>query len=277
MQMPGRKFSAGNLYRYGFQNQETDQELWGGAIFFKYRLEDPRLNRFFSPDPLSPNFPHNSPYAFSENRLIDGIEFEGLEVVLVNNAGLNKIIYSAGMKEKDKKAIHVFAHANPRLIANGKGTSVVRYPDAVSFKKMLDEKSDQWRGKKTGEQTVIVLHACESGKSVVDEFGNEVKPIAMKISEAKEFKDVIVIAPDEEIVFTSEKDKPETAKEVGPRKLQKQPDGSFKIIGMGNWHIFKNGNQIDIKPGDWNPADYPNPAKSTTVSSTKPIGKVADK
>jgi hypothetical protein len=82
MLMPGRKYQAGSgSYRYGFQNQETDNELWGGAVSFKYRVEDPRLVRFFSVDPLTGKYPHNSPYAFSENRLIDGIELEGLEFI----------------------------------------------------------------------------------------------------------------------------------------------------------------------------------------------------
>jgi hypothetical protein len=40
---------------------------------------NPRVGRFFAVDPLAPKYPHNSPYAFSENRLIDGVELEGLE------------------------------------------------------------------------------------------------------------------------------------------------------------------------------------------------------
>jgi hypothetical protein len=80
MTMPGRKYQVGSgSYRYGFQNQETDKELWEGAVSFKYRVEDPRLVRFFSVDPLASDYPHNSPYAFAENRLLDGIELEGLE------------------------------------------------------------------------------------------------------------------------------------------------------------------------------------------------------
>jgi RHS repeat-associated protein len=71
-------------YRYGFQNQEHDNELWSGAVSYKYRVEDPRLGRFFSVDPLAAKYPHNSVYAFSENRVIDGVELEGLEVILVN-------------------------------------------------------------------------------------------------------------------------------------------------------------------------------------------------
>jgi len=42
-------------------------------------MHDPRVGRFFAVDPLTKKYPHNSPYAFSENRVIDGIELEGLE------------------------------------------------------------------------------------------------------------------------------------------------------------------------------------------------------
>lgn len=70
-------------YRYGFQGQEKDDEIKGdgNSINYKYRMHDPRLGRFLSLDPLAKNFAHNSPYAFSENRVIDGIELEGAEYV----------------------------------------------------------------------------------------------------------------------------------------------------------------------------------------------------
>jgi RHS repeat-associated protein len=78
------KSCAGD-YGYGFQGQEKDDE-WkgeGNSINYKYRVHDPRLGRFLSIDPLSSKYPWNSSYAFSENRVIDGVEFEGLEVVLL--------------------------------------------------------------------------------------------------------------------------------------------------------------------------------------------------
>ena len=56
------------VQRYGFQGQEEDQELWEGAVTFKYRVEDARLGRFFSVDPLFRDYPYNSCYVFSENR-----------------------------------------------------------------------------------------------------------------------------------------------------------------------------------------------------------------
>lgn len=80
MLMPGRNESSSD-YRYGFQNQETDDEIKGkgNSSNFKYRMHDPRISRFLSLDPLSPSYPSSSPYGFAENRVIEGIELEGLE------------------------------------------------------------------------------------------------------------------------------------------------------------------------------------------------------
>ena len=49
---------------------------------YTFRMHDPRVGRFFARDPLSTSYPHNSTYAFSENKVIQFIELEGLEVYL---------------------------------------------------------------------------------------------------------------------------------------------------------------------------------------------------
>ena len=84
MTMPGRNYSNtafSDKYRYKFQGQEGDGELLGdgNSYAFKYRIHDARLGRFFSIDPLYKDYPWNSPFAFSENRLVDSRELEGLE------------------------------------------------------------------------------------------------------------------------------------------------------------------------------------------------------
>jgi RHS repeat-associated protein len=80
--MESRSVSS-EAYRFGFQGQEKDPE-WtgqqGSHLAFKYRIHDARIGRFLSIDPLTKDYPWNSPYAFSENRVIDKIEFEGLEM-----------------------------------------------------------------------------------------------------------------------------------------------------------------------------------------------------
>ena len=75
--------------RYLFQGQEMDNEVKGegNSVNFSFRMHDPRLGRFFAIDPLTKKYPHNSPYAFSENRVLDGIELEGLEAFFIH--GMN--------------------------------------------------------------------------------------------------------------------------------------------------------------------------------------------
>jgi RHS repeat-associated protein len=90
MQMPGRHGNTGD-YRYGFQGQETDDEITGSEshVAFTYRVHDARLGRFLSVDPLAPDYPHNSPYAFSENNVIAMIELEGLEATAGDNNSMS--------------------------------------------------------------------------------------------------------------------------------------------------------------------------------------------
>ncbi|BDD06798.1 RHS repeat-associated core domain-containing protein [Aureibacter tunicatorum] len=84
--MIGRTFDSGG-YRYGFQGQEQDDET--GLVNYKYRMHDPRIGRFFAVDPLAPDYPWNSPYAFSENVVIDHVELEGLEKIFYQLASGN--------------------------------------------------------------------------------------------------------------------------------------------------------------------------------------------
>ena len=88
MLMPGRHYSNGDLnYRYGFQGQEVDNEIKGdgNSVNFLFRMHDARLGRFFAVDPLSPKYPHYTPYSFSGNRVIAFRELEGLEEISVHD------------------------------------------------------------------------------------------------------------------------------------------------------------------------------------------------
>ncbi|GAA3508214.1 hypothetical protein GCM10022393_18670 [Aquimarina addita] len=86
MLLPNRHGNSAD-YRYGFQGQELDNEIKGegNSVNYKFRMHDPRVGRFFAVDPLAKKYAYNSPYAFSENRVIDGYELEGLEVIVDNN------------------------------------------------------------------------------------------------------------------------------------------------------------------------------------------------
>ncbi|PWW14273.1 M57 family metalloprotease [Chryseobacterium sp. AG844] len=73
-------------YNYKYQGQELQET---GFYSFKWRNYMPDIGRFFNIDPLAEKYTHNSTYAFSENRVIDARELEGLEAELINKSTRN--------------------------------------------------------------------------------------------------------------------------------------------------------------------------------------------
>jgi len=121
------------LYSYGFQGQERDDEVKGAgnSVNFKYRMHDPRLGRFFAVDPLHRKYPYNSPYAFSENTVINAVELEGLEkefIYDIQGMGYEMAVeirnadpfYKAGRETYEVAANYMFrmgfSHSLPRKL-----------------------------------------------------------------------------------------------------------------------------------------------------------------
>lgn len=73
-------------YRFGFNGKEKDSEGMGGGLStydYGFRIYNPAIAKFLSVDPLYRSYPWNSTYAFAENRVIDGVDLEGLEYATV--------------------------------------------------------------------------------------------------------------------------------------------------------------------------------------------------
>lgn len=77
--MPGRSFSAGSQYRYGFNGKENDPSISAGTQDYGMRISDTRLGRFLSVDPLTMSYPWYTPYQFAGNKPINSIDLDGLE------------------------------------------------------------------------------------------------------------------------------------------------------------------------------------------------------
>lgn len=69
----------GRDHKYGFQEQEENEELGLNWHSYKYRNYDASTARFFNIDPLTEDYMDWGPYVFSGNRVIDARELEGLE------------------------------------------------------------------------------------------------------------------------------------------------------------------------------------------------------
>jgi RHS repeat-associated protein len=80
-QMPGRTINTVG-YRYGFNGKENDNDVGKGSgnqQDYGMRIYDPRIGKFLSMDPIASNYPELTPYQFSSNRPIDGIDLDGME------------------------------------------------------------------------------------------------------------------------------------------------------------------------------------------------------
>jgi RHS repeat-associated protein len=82
--------------RFKFQGQEHIDDLSLGWDSFKWRNHMPDIGRFFNVDPLAEKYYYNSPYAFSENKVVGHVELEGLESIPATGTIQQKVdeIYS---------------------------------------------------------------------------------------------------------------------------------------------------------------------------------------
>ena len=108
--MGGRTFSA-DAYRYGFNGKENDRE-WGESLIqdYGFRLYSPAIGKFLSVDPLAPSYPWNSTYAFAENRVINGIDLDGLEWVLRITSPSLSTRFKEALDAKDLYEMRAIAH-----------------------------------------------------------------------------------------------------------------------------------------------------------------------
>lgn len=93
MQMKGRDFKS-DEYRYGFNGKENDPDFGNKQVIqdYGFRLYNPSIAKFLSVDPLAPEYPWNSPYAFAEGDVIRSVDLDGLEKLKIEDQQINKAL-----------------------------------------------------------------------------------------------------------------------------------------------------------------------------------------
>lgn len=160
-----------------FQEQEFASKEFGDAsglemYEFKWRMHDPQIGRFWQQDPLAHDYRYNSLYAFSENRVIDGRELEGLEYVSIHHYadGTNgiKMHYKSTDKEINRRegtTAGIYYSAS----FGSKGRGVVHYYNDESGKAT----SERWDQKQSGGASDLEYHSLYSGAGcITDRNGN---------------------------------------------------------------------------------------------------------
>lgn len=110
MIMPGRFYSSGSAYRYGFNGKENDNSTGERNLDFGTRIYDSRIGRWLSVDPEGKNMPWLSPYQFASNSPIYKLDPDG----------------------KWDIEIHSFAHRGKMsygilILRNNNGEEIARY------------------------------------------------------------------------------------------------------------------------------------------------------
>ena len=147
----------------GFSSQESDDEITGSRSHYsyEYRVHDARTGRFFSVDPVYAKYAYNSTYAFSENRLIDGIELEGLEVFFIADGKyLKQIGTSVELRVvNDAKVIDIYE----KTLSSINGPLISEYEKFAANEKYLFDNSSE-------------LYTEDKLMSIFKKWGDEVLP-----------------------------------------------------------------------------------------------------
>jgi RHS repeat-associated protein len=176
-------------YRYGFQNQEKDDEIKGegNSVNYKFRMHDSRIGRFFSIDPLAKTYPHNSPYAFSENRVIDGFELEGLEYITYRvSFGPDKVSITKIEIVKDFRVQEKFDYIKYSESFGPEGRGIKFLYDYTNNKGEITETREEWQIRQSGLISNIGRHGLYMGSGCITfsgplgvgkDYNFEMKPI----------------------------------------------------------------------------------------------------
>ncbi|MEQ8928066.1 MAG: hypothetical protein RLO81_19770 [Fulvivirga sp.] len=128
MQMAGgfyRENSKENKFNT-FQGQERVNDLDVNWISFKWRNHDPSIGRFFNVDPLAEDYYYNSPYAFSENKVVAHVELEGLEAESI------KVDPETGSVERGRNSSRIFFGAVGKVATSKETKGAVKVVAGVT-------------------------------------------------------------------------------------------------------------------------------------------------
>ena len=103
--MPGRKYTAGSAYRYGFNGQEKSTELnqaFTTAEFWEY---DSRIGRRWNVEPVIAKYPNLSGYVVFANDPVNLQDPDGKDIIYVNGYRLFGTMNADDRNWKDPKKL----------------------------------------------------------------------------------------------------------------------------------------------------------------------------
>ena len=221
--------------RYKFTGKERDAET--GYDYFGARFYSSQLLHWISVDPLADKYPWISPYAYTAWNPIRFVDPDGGENVeaLPNPQEETKQVMQ--QYSSNASVIHLFAHGQVDPHGNFQGIQIasdgikksVLINTAEQFNQYLLNCSVIWKERGDDGAAIIVLHACATGQ------GDD--PIAQLFSSSLYFKNVLIVAPSDNIRIMSDKTEDVPA-----------------------WNMYLNGKKVNSFDGKSRPV-FRNPQK----------------
>ncbi|MCK9311587.1 MAG: hypothetical protein M0P26_04825, partial [Bacteroidales bacterium] len=226
---------------YKFNAKELDEET--GLYYYGARYMDPRTGVWLSADPLGEKYPGVSSYVYCYDNPVKFVDPNGSEIINgldksnPDNSPLLKAVTKMKLNE-DPKVINIYAHGNQNAFAYyDKKGKVHLISDAKGLQGFLDKNSKVWQKRNKEEKIMIVLHSCETGKETSENAASFAR-------EGSKIKNTIIIAPNENIVVTSD------GVELGSMKEQRDKNGKIVSAEYGDFWQFENGNRTNTYTGD---------------------------
>ena len=229
---------------YKFNAKELDDET--GLYYYGARYYDPRTSVWLSVDPLAEKYPNVGSYVYCVNNPVKFVDPDGREKIIALNQNSKRnipLINAAKNYPENNPVIHLWGHGTSSGIELNDNTNSTFVENAGQLNSYLMNVSENWKNKEDNSFTVIVLHACETGKGE--------NSFAEEVSKSENFKNVLIVAPNENIAVSKQ-----TEKEAGvySNKTQKN-DGKTQIVKdkKGSWIFYLNGKQVNSMDGDSKP------------------------
>lgn len=137
---------------------------------FKWRNHQPDIGRFFNVDPLAEKYLYNSPYAFSENKVVAHVEIEGLEAEWADKA-----------KKYATQAINKTAQASLNA------TAEKIYPGASKLNE--SQKQQVFKSNAGGTVAVLLSEFANGTGQAKREFGSEA-PMTKELVEGRVMEEI---------------------------------------------------------------------------------------
>ena len=235
---------------YKFNGKELDEET--GLYYYGARYMNPRTNLWYGVDPHIEEMAFSSSYTYCDDHPVNFVDIKGkkklnwIVLTLKDSPESDPRNVSAYYRSNyDDNVVNIWAHglrdSEPGNIQHAWGLGVskrnsgelwmnvafYRPKDILLFSERIDGEDRGWRERNNGHP-ILVLHCCASST------------FAQQISASKEFKDVIIIAPD--ATLNSDKKKGERINLIAYGK-------HYEYKRNGLWHVYMNGKPLKDKNG----------------------------